>query len=111
MTKKLYQFKIVIETMLLVCLVLLLSADHISGAANWTMDTSIGATKNWNVIDSSANGTKLVAAVYGGNIWTSSNSGATWTEDTSIGATKQWRGITSSADGTKLAAAAQNGNI
>ncbi len=104
MTKNSYQFKIVIEIMLLVCLVLLLSSDHISAAANWVEVTSIGATKGWYGIASSADGTKLAAVVDGQNIWTSNNTGATWTEDTSVGEYKDWHGITSSAHGTKLAA-------
>ena len=97
--------------MLLVCLVLLLSSDHISAAANWVEVTSIGATKGWYGIASSADGTKLAAVVDGHNIWTSNNTGATWTEDTSVNATKGWRAITSSADGTKLAAVARFENI
>ena len=59
--------------MLLVCLVLLLSADHGCAAANWAEDTSVGATKSWQAITSSADGTKLAATVYDGNIWTSNN--------------------------------------
>ena len=68
MAKKSYQFKIVIETVLFVCLVLTLSIDHISAAANWTEDTSVGATKFWYGITSSADGTKLAAVDDGGNI-------------------------------------------
>ena len=56
-------------------------------------------------------GAKLAATVFGGNIWTSTDSGATWTEDTSVGSTKEWIGITSSSDGTKLAATVFEGNI
>ena len=58
------------NTLLSVCLVLLLSADHGSAAANWTEVTSTGATKQWWGITSSADGTKLAAIVYDGNIWT-----------------------------------------
>ena len=76
-----------------------------------TWEVTSAPTKKWYGITSSADGTKLAAAVIGGNIWTSNDSGATWTEDTSIGATKNWREITSSADGTKLAAVVRNGNI
>jgi hypothetical protein len=56
-------------------------------------------------------GAKLAATVFGGNIWTSTDSGATWTEDTSVGSTKDWHLITSSSDGTKLAATVFGGNI
>ena len=87
------------------------SSQVIGGPGGWTEDTSVGATKDWRGITSSADGIKLAAVVYEGNIWTSSNSGVTWTENTSIGATKNWRGITSSADGVKLAAVVYYGNI
>ena len=59
----------------------------------------------------SADGTKLAAVVYGGNIWTSSDSGTTWTEDSSVGTTKNWVSITSSDDGTNLTAAVYGGNL
>jgi hypothetical protein len=78
---------------------------------DWTEDTSVGATKNWKGITSSADGTTLAAVHYGGNIWTSNDSGVTWTEVTVGDGTNNWNGITSSADGTKLAAAGSNTNI
>ena len=54
---------------------------------------------------------KLAVVVFGGNIWTSTDSGATWVEDTSVGSPQNWRSITSSADGTKLAVVVFGGNI
>ena len=77
---------------------------------DWTEDTSVGATKNWRPIATSADGTKMAAIVYAGNIWTSNNSGETWTE-VAVGNTEQWYSITMSADGTKLAATSHNGNV
>ena len=79
--------------------------------SQWTEDTSVGSTKAWYSVASSADGTKLVAAVYQGNLWTSTDSGGTWTEDTSVGSTKTWNSVASSADGTKLVAAVQHGNL
>lgn len=67
--------------------------------------TNTSAPPNyWNSIASSADGTRLVAAVYFGDIYTSTNSGATWmpTDAPNIG----WQSVASSADGTKLVAAA-----
>ena len=55
-------------------------------------------------IASSSDGTKLVAAVYSGGIYTSTNSGATWTLQTNA-PNASWMSIASSADGTKLVAA------
>jgi photosystem II stability/assembly factor-like uncharacterized protein len=70
---------------------------------NWIgQDTARG----WRSISSSSDGTKLAAAVNGGYIYTSSDSGATWTQRA---LSKNWRSITSSSDGTKLAAAPYNG--
>jgi hypothetical protein len=64
----------------------------------------------FNAITSNSDGTKLAAVVWGGYIYTSTDSGVTWTEDTSSGY-QNWNSITSSADGTKLAAVAYNGYI
>jgi hypothetical protein len=41
--------------------------------------------KNWQSISSSADGTRLAAVVYGGYIYTSTDSGVTWTQRTSAG--------------------------
>ncbi len=56
---------------------------------------------------SSADGTKLVAASYGGQIYTSTDSGANWT----AGITAAWSSLASSADGTKLAATTVFGQV
>ena len=78
-------------------------------SSGWREDTSVGSTKSWWGITSSADGTKLAATVQGGNIWTSTDSGASWT---SRAASRNWyNGIASSTDGTKLVASANNGNI
>jgi len=66
------------------------------------------STRNWRSVASSADGTKLVAAVQNGQIYTSTDSGATWTARDS---NRDWWGVSSSADGTKLAAVASGGQI
>jgi hypothetical protein len=58
---------------------------------------------------SSTDGTKLVATVYGGGIYTSTDSGATWSAKAVM--PLNWRAIASSADGVTLAAAVYNGEI
>ena len=78
-------------------------------AATWVDQIGSGS-RNWSAITSSADGTKLVAVVGGGDIYTSTNSGVTWTDQTAAGY-RGWEGNTSSADGTKLAAISYRGDI
>ena len=78
------------------------------GSFNLTYDWIARDTSRvWRSISSSSDGTKLAAVVYGGYIYTSSDSGVTWTQRAF---SLPWRSITSSSDGTKLAAAAYSGN-
>ena len=67
---------------------------------DWTARES---NRNWQSIASSAYGTKLAAVVYGGQIYTSTDSGVSWTARMTD-ANRNWQCIASSADGTKLAA-------
>ena len=64
---------------------------------------------SWTSIASSADGTRLAAGIYGGGIYTSTNSGVTWTGSGAIDAS--WTSIASSADGTRLAAVIYDGGI
>jgi photosystem II stability/assembly factor-like uncharacterized protein len=57
----------------------------------------------WSSLATSSDGTKLVAAVAVGNLYTSSDSGATWTIPQK-GPVDNWQSVASSADGTKLVA-------
>jgi hypothetical protein len=68
----------------------------------WTPRAS---TLNWRCVASSSDGTKLVADVDNGSIYTSTDSGATWTPRAG---TAQWSCVASSADGTKLVAGVNN---
>ncbi len=76
-------------------------------AQNWTL-TSAPLT-NWSCVASSADGSKLVAAVNGGLIYASTNSGATWTPTGAPAA--NWSRIASSADGSKLVALVPYGTV
>jgi hypothetical protein len=69
--------------------------------------------KTWRAIASDASGTNLVAAAYGGRLYTSSNSGAGWTERQPAGdADKSWRSIASDAsEGINLIAAVYGGRL
>ena len=82
----------------------------ISGSAfGWTEQSGSGS-RSWTSITSSSDGVKLAAAVTGGYIYTSTDSGVTWTERTGSGS-RSWTSITSSSDGVKLAATVNNGYI
>ena len=59
-------------------------------------------------VASSADGTKLVAATFIGQIYTSTDSGVSWTARES---TRNWYSVASSADGTKLVAVVYQGRI
>lgn len=78
-------------------------------APTWT---SNAPPLNWFALAASADGSKLVAAVYGGQIYTSSDSGATWTQRTAgLPASAAWTAVASSSDGSKLVATVNNGQI
>ena len=68
----------------------------------WTKQTAAGDRK-WSALTSSADGSKLAAAAWGGTIHTSQDGGATWTEQPKS-EVRNWVSIASSADGSKLAA-------
>ena len=70
-------------------------------AQTWTQTSA--PSESWGSVASSADGTKLVAVVYDGGIYTSTNSGTTWTQTSAPNG--HWFSVASSADGTKLAAA------
>ncbi len=57
--------------------------------------------RKWSAVASSSDGSKLVAVVDPGQIYTSADAGVTWTARS---ITRLWTSIASSADGTKLVA-------
>ena len=75
-----------------------------AGAA-WTARDS---AREWSSVASSADGSKLVAGVNNGQIYTSTDSGVTWTPRDS---SRQWKAVVSSADGSKLVAGVDSGQI
>ena len=65
--------------------------------------------RNFDMIACSADGTKLVAAqAWGGQIYTSSDSGTSWT---ACGDGANWLSVASSADGSRLVAATWDGGL
>ncbi len=75
---------------------------NFTAVGNWTDN------KNWGAVASSSDGTKLVAVVNGGFIYTSTDSGASWVGRES---SRAWTAVASSADGTKLVAGVAGGFI
>jgi hypothetical protein len=76
-----------------------------SVGVNWT---SSGGSLTWKAIAASADGSRLVAAVQGGQIYTSTDFGATWAITAS---SRQWTSVASSADGLKLVASVNGGQL
>lgn len=64
----------------------------------WTRRDS---ARDWNAVASSGDGSKLVATVRGGQIYTSADSGVSWNAHES---NRNWQAVASSADGLKVAA-------
>jgi hypothetical protein len=81
----------------------------VSTNAGITWNTTGAPIGDWRSCASSTDGNKLVAAIYGGLIYTSTNGGSLWRTNTAPA--KDWYGLASSADGTRLAAVAYNDTI
>ena len=73
--------------------------------AVWTARDSV---RGWYSVASSSDGSKLVAVVYGGQIYTSIDSEVTWTVRDAV---RGWVSVASSSDGTKLVAGVSGGQI
>lgn len=72
---------------------------------SWT--TNVGSA-SWKAVACSADGSKLVAAITSGSIYTSTNYGVTWYSRTSP---FNWSSVACSADGTKMMACINLGVI
>ncbi len=83
----------------LACAIFLLRTE----AQTWTPTTA--PVMNWQSVAASADGQRIVAAPYGGLIYTSSDGGASWAPSTAP--SNLWTSVISSADGAKLLAAAE----
>ena len=80
-----------------------------SGASWVKRIASPGGIFTWTGTATSADGQKILAVSYSGDVFTSLNAGTTW--NTSSAPAQPWRNATMSQDGTKMAICAQNGNI
>jgi hypothetical protein len=72
---------------------------------SWTAQAE---DRNWYSVASSSDGTKLVAVVNGGQIYTSVDSGISWT---ARDVNRAWHGVTCSDDGMRIAAVVDEGQI
>ena len=79
------------------------------GYSNSSWAVSAATVQNWVGMAASADGTKMAAAIFGGGIYTSLDSGRTWGATAAI--SRQYTAIASSADGSKLAATVTNNFI
>jgi ligand-binding sensor protein len=78
-----------------------------TATARWSPVDSAGSGR-WRSVASSADGMHLVAAVYGGQIYTSADGGVTWAAREG---NRNWGTVASSADGVHLVAAVYGGQI
>jgi hypothetical protein len=83
----------------------LIAAVNSTFAQTWTQTSAPIA--NWQTLASSSDGSKLVAAVYNGGIYISTNSGATWALTTAP--STNWTSIAVSFDGNKIIATSYSG--
>ncbi len=82
-----------------------ISIQDLGGIGTWIARATV---QNWSDVASSSDGTKLVAVVNGGQIYTSADSGVNWTARAT---SQNWQSVASSSDGTKLAAVVNGGQI
>jgi photosystem II stability/assembly factor-like uncharacterized protein len=76
----------------------------------WSGTTASSFASVWQAAASSGDGTKLYAAVTGGSLYFSTNSGSSWAVISSAPATT-WSSIASSADGTHLVGGTSGGAL
>jgi len=95
-----------VSVFILVVSVFALSSNRVSASGSgWVARTNVA--RNWQSIASNWDGTKLAAVVWGGYIYTSTDSGLTWVQRTTV--PQNWKYITSSGNGTKLTAVINGG--
>lgn len=79
------------------------------GRASWT-ERSGASSRAWADVANSSDGSKAVAVVNSGYIYTTTDYGANWTERTGAGS-RIWTAVASSSDGSKLLASVFNGYL
>jgi hypothetical protein len=86
------------------------------GGATWTDRTPVDPRwqsaygdqmEGWSSVASDTTGTKLVAAVNTGDIWTSADGGVTWSDTGPAPSWEVWTSVASNSSGTNLVAIAE----
>ena len=68
--------------------------------------------KRWSSVAMSSDGTRIIAAAYGGRVYTSADSGATWVERQPAGnIDTRWSSVAMSSDGSKMMASVYFGGL
>lgn len=71
-----------------------------NGGSSWATLSTAG-TRDWRMVETSANGAVVVALPFSGNVFISTDSGATWTERTGPGS-QNWKSVAVSSSGTDI---------
>jgi photosystem II stability/assembly factor-like uncharacterized protein len=74
----------------------------------WVKSTFENGYTRLSRVEVSANGNKVVAINYYGDVWVSSDAGATWTIPTGVTAGYKWNCIAMSSDGSRIILGGQN---
>ena len=78
----------------------------------WAKATSETGEKNWSTVASDGGGSRLLAGVYGGLLYISSDAGKDWSvTGPSVVTNQNWTAVSSSSTGKDLVAAADGGKL
>jgi len=93
--------------------IMLMSTNIIAQSIAWTETRPVGdVNQAWVTTSMSSDGTTLIAGVWNGRLYISTNSGDAWTETRPAGdAAKNWFISSTSSDGTKMIAGVNGGRI
>ena len=89
------------------------SSCSTTGGWTWSDQTSPAGihNKTWRGVAIDSTGTKIVAVINSGDIWTGTYSGSwSWTDQTVAGS-RAWLGVTMSSDASKIAATVNGGDV
>ena len=83
-----------------------------NGGASWSLAPGVlTGSVNMQAAALSSNGSVVVGAVNGGNVWISTDSGASFAPQTSAPTVANYKSVAVSSTGQKIVAGVQNGNL